>query len=179
MDKLIVKIDQQNEKIEQQNERLTKLYEMLVSQFLKEQEDKPDVYAKAKNLYKKGMSLTNQRKNKEAAETFIALREIAVGQQNYVVAAETSIIAAWRFEDAGENIRSANLKEEAGDFYMKVYDIDGLEVRVEQAKKWKIQAAEVYQKEGLEDKATQLYENIEQLNNRSIRKELQSLLHNR
>jgi len=171
LNELIAKFDRQNEKIEQQNERLKKLYEMLMSQFLEKQEGKPDVYAKAKKLYELGITLASQGKNKEAAEAFSALRKIAIDQKNYVVAAEISIIAAWRFEDTGEKIKSARLKEEAGDFYMKIYDIDGLEIRAEQAKKWKIQAAEIYQKEGLEDKANQLYKSIEQLNNQSMKRE--------
>ena len=60
--------------------------------------------------------------------------------------------------------------------YEEAYNHGGLPFTAGQAKKWKIQAAEMYEKEGLKKKASELYESIEQSDGPTTKKQLQPLL---
>jgi tetratricopeptide (TPR) repeat protein len=139
--KFRLEIKEQSNKIDnliQEVKRLAKLLEDIsVGKFAE-----TDSYTKAKNLYATAMKLMDQGKNKEAADKFLEFREIAIKERVYEAAAISSLIAAFRFKDMGEDVPAAKLQSEAGDFYMKLN-------RYDEALIWKKDAKSVYETNGL------------------------------
>lgn len=117
-------------------------------------------FTQAKVIYDAAMVYMNQGKNNEAAEAFLLFRDIAVKVEDFDAAAGSSIIVAWRYADLKNLLKSAELKAEAGDFYIKAN-------RIEEAVVWKNEAAKIYSNLGLHLKAQELLEQIKNLRTKS------------
>ncbi len=134
------KVEIQSKKIDNLTQEIIRLANLL-KESLFDKFAKTDSYTEAKDIYNLAIKLMNQGKNKEAAEKFLEFRDIAVKEQAYEAAAISSLIAAYRFEDIGEEVKAAKLQSEAGDFFTKLK-------RYDEAQIWKKNAKYIYQTQG-------------------------------
>jgi hypothetical protein len=147
-DDLQARVKDQSFKIDELNQQIVQLIKLLEKDSIADLE-KTNSHDMAKQKYESAISLMSQGNQKEAAQKLLEFREIAVKEGAYEAAALSSLIASHRFQNMGEEEKAAQLQSEAGDFFIKLD-------RLGEAKVWKNNAREIYERQDLSNEMMEL-----------------------